>query len=391
MTDELKRWLPTAALAGAGFIFVTTELMPVGLLPDIAGDLERNEARTGLLVTLYAWVVALTSLPLTMVSARLNRKRLLLVLLGWFSLSHALAATADSFAGLMAARLMTALSHALFWSVAPPLVVRVAPPGQSTRALSFLAAGISLASVLGMPLGALVGQHLGWRSAMALVGVFGLGFAVVLALFLPPTSGSPNSPERKRVPFRPNPAVRRIYLLTALTVAGHFTAFTYMRPLLTTVGGFSPPTTALLLLLVGGAGLTGALLVPRFFDRRPETSLTAALSLLSLSLLAAPWAAAFPASAVILCLAWGASMGAGALMFQTTVIQKAPEAPDLANSLYSAIFNVGIGGGALLGNRLFNGFGVSSVTLGGAALVLAAALMALWTGERKRKRSGKRQ
>ena len=374
---HLKNWLPVLCLALAGFIFVTTELMPIGILPDLARDMNQSQATTGLLVTVYAWVVAITSLPLTLALGRVDRRTLLLAMLGVFIAGQWLAAAATSFAMLMGARVMTSLSHALFWSITPPLAVRVAPAGQPTRALSVVAAISSLASILGMPLGAVVSNVFGWRVVFVVIGLLALIIMIILAKYLPPSPGSSGSKTRQFKSVIHNRELRRIYALTALTVTGHFTAFTYMRPLLAQNGGFSPEVVAGLLLLLGLAGIVGNLTVSRQLGMHPKASLILPLASLSLCLLAAQWASASMAGAVGLCLAWGMSMGAATLVYQSTVIKAAPEAPDVANSIYSAIFNVGIGGGALAGNNIYNSFGVSAVTFGSAGLFIIAALISL--------------
>lgn len=374
---NFKNWLPVVCLALTAFIFVTTELMPIGVLPDLARDLNRSEAATGLLVTVYAWMVALTSLPLTLAVNRFNRRTLLLTVLGVFIVSQWLAAIAASFTFLMAARIVTALSHAIFWSITPPLAVRVAPPGQPTRALAVVAAIASLASILGMPLGAVISNHLGWRLVFAIIGALALVIMLILYKFLPPAPGTTGSKSSQLQHVLHNNDLLRIYALTALTVTGHFTAFTYMRPLLAQNGGFSPEAVAGLLLLLGTAGIIGNLIINKQFGMHPRASLITPLISLSLCLLAAHWASGTFPGAAVLCLAWGMSMGAASLVFQTTVIKVAPEAPDVANSIYSSIFNVGIGGGALAGNAIFNGYGVSAVTFGGAGFFILAALVSL--------------
>ncbi len=372
-----KTWLPALCLAVAGFIFVTTELMPIGLLPDIARDLDQSEARTGLLVTIYAWTVAAASLPLTLACARMDRRKLLLVLLSLFTAGQWLAAAAPNFACLLAARLLTALTHALFWSVTPPLAARVAPDGRTTQALALIAAMISLASVLGMPLGAMLGQRFSWRTTFAVIGVLSASFAVVLHRFLPAAPGAGRDlPGARPGPWR-HPVLRRVYLLTVLVVAGHFTALTYLRPILEHIGGFSPRGVLWLLLLLGGGGFIGNFFISRHFDRHQRSGLLISVTLVALSLVGIQAATAAFWSAATLCLVWGAAMSASAIVFQTTVIKNAPVAPDVANSVYSALFNVGIGGGAFFGNRLFESFGLGAVNYGGAVLVglaLAAAV-----------------
>lgn len=375
---NVKNWLPVICLAMAGFIFVTTELMPIGLLPDIARDLGKTEAYTGLLVTVYAWSVALTSLPLTMAVSRMNRRTLLLILLTGFTLSQWLAAVAHSFSLLLAARLMTSLCHALFWSIAPPLAVKVAPGDGTTKALGLLASITSLAAILGMPIGTIIGQHLGWRATFAIIGLMSLVFMVILYKFLPSTPGrQEHQTERDLMPWR-NPILLRVYILTALTVGGHFTAFTYMTPLLAHSGGFSPTAIALLLLTLGAAGILGNLIASRNLDLRPKASLMTSLPLLALCLLTAQAASSSTrrrGAAV-------SDLGGVNERHDSDVSDhghKKATVPDVANSLYSAIFNVGIGGGALMGNKIFNAYGVSAVNYGGAVFIIAAFIFAAAT------------
>ncbi|MDR0882749.1 MAG: MFS transporter [Candidatus Adiutrix sp.] len=379
--------MPVFCLSLAGFIFVTTELMPIGILPELAREFNQTEAFTGLLVTVYAWSVALLSLPLTMLTAGLNRRTLMLILLGAFTISQGLAAVAASFPLLMAVRLLTALCHSIFWSITPPLAVRVAPSDQPTQALIIIAAVTSLASILGMPLGSLISHSLGWRLVFLLIGLLALLIAVILFKFLPSTPGDDQPKGRVLRGLLSNQPLLIIYALTALTVSGHFTAFTYMRPLLAHNGGFQPSTVAALLLTLGCAGVLGNLIVNKFFFTRPRLSLVAALIILALALALANPASSFLAGAFGLCLVWGASLGAVCLVFQTNVLQKAAESQDVGNSIYSAIFNVGIGGGALMGNQVFNHLGVMAVTRAGAALVVAAVILALIAAQTKPARS----
>jgi len=381
---RIKQWLPVICLALVGFIFVTTELMPIGLLPDISVDFARPQAQVGLMVTVYAWLVALCSLPLTMVTARLNRKTLLLIILVGFAVSQILASLAENFPFLLGARLMTALCHAIFWSIAPPLAVRVAPVGGAPRALAVMAVITSLATILGMPLGAMIGHALGWRISFVLIGLASLGICGLLMLNLP--SSPAIGKARQGGGFRPfkNRPLMRVYILTALTVSGHFTAFTYISPFLTEVGGFRPETIAMYLLWLGGAGIIGNLSVSRFLEDRAAAAMTFSLSLLAASLFLAETAAVTPLGTALLFLTWGASMGASSLNFQTTVLKAADQHQDVANSLYSSIFNVGIGGGALWGSLIVRSFGVSAVTVGSGFMVLAALAVALgsrrWRG-----------
>ena len=148
-------------LAVAAFIFNTTEFIPVALLSDIAADFSMDVTSTGLIITIYAWAVSILSLPLMLLTSKLERKRLLLRLFVLFTLSHVLAAIAWNFTVLVIARLGIAISHAIFWSITSSLVVRLAPINKGSQAIGMLALGTSLAMVLGLPLGRVVGELLG--------------------------------------------------------------------------------------------------------------------------------------------------------------------------------------------------------------------------------------
>lgn len=164
-----RPWLPPVSLGFAAFIFVTTEMLPVGLLPDIAASMGKTEAATGILLTVYAWMVAVLSVPFTVLTGKLNRRSLVLLLLAVFITGNIFSALAGTFILLMGARICIAMAHAVFWSIATPLAARAAPEGGKARALSIVVTGSSLATVLGVPLGTLLGHYLGWRVAFAAV------------------------------------------------------------------------------------------------------------------------------------------------------------------------------------------------------------------------------
>ncbi len=381
--SRLRRdWLPVASLGLAAFIFVTTELLPVGLLPDIAAGLNRPEAQTGLLLTAYAWMVTITSLPLTLLSARFDRRKLLLILLGVFCAAHMLAALAWNFSALMAARIIIALAHALFWSIVTPLAGRVAPPGGQGRALGLIVSGVSLAAVLGMPLGTLVGHILGWRLAFAAVGLVALGTAVVLVRLLP-SLPSQNAGTMSDLPaLLRHKSLLRVYALTLITVTGHFTAFTYLTPFFLELGKFSAQTVVLLLLLLGGAGLPSSFWGSLWVDRKPRAAVLIPLALLVGCLILLPAATEHGfAPAALACLIWGAALPALTLALQTRVLQLAPNAADMAISIYSGTFNIGIGGGAALGSLVFAGLGIPAVAFVGAAFFALALALAAVTGK----------
>ena len=160
----LREWMPVIVLMCCTFVFNTSEFIPIGLLSDIAADFGITEARAGLLITVYAWVVALVSLPLMLAVARMECRRLMLGVLGLFIASLLLTGLSSSYAMLMASRIGVACAHAVFWSIVSPLAVRVAPKGAQSAALGLIITGTSIAMIVGLPLGRVIGLYVGWRT-----------------------------------------------------------------------------------------------------------------------------------------------------------------------------------------------------------------------------------
>lgn len=386
---DLKAWLPTLSLSFAAFIFVTSEFMPVGLLPDIARGLGRSEAYTGLMVTAYAWVVALLSLPLTVLSARLERRKLMLALLGVFVTGNVLSGLAPNFWLLVAARVCVALAHSVFWAIATPLAARTAPYGKRGRALGLIITGTSLATILGVPLGTMLGHAMGWR--LSFVAVAGVALLVMLAIWrLLPLLPSSNAGTLSSLPaLLRRPALLKVYLLTVLTVTGHFTAYTYITPFLLDVGGLAAPSVVLLLLFLGGAGVPGSWLGGKYAEGSPFKTQAAGLAGVAACLALLALASASFQAMLLLCLAWGMGMTVTTLVYQTRVLNLAPDAVDVAMAIYSGIFNLGIGGGALLGSLVSGDSHLRDVGYVGAGVVLLALLMALAMLLRARREAGK--
>ena len=306
--SKLTDWLPVVGLSCTAFIFVTTELLPVGLLPDIASTFARSEASTGILLTVYAWMVALMSLSLTVMSAGLNRRTLILSLLVLFAAGNFFASLSNSFPMLMAARCCIALCHAVFWSIATPLAARVAPREQKARALSLVVGGTSIAMVLGVPVGILLGHHLGWRSAFAVVGAAALLIFLLMSRLLPSLPSANTGSLRSLPRLLHNADLSKVYLLTLLTVIGHFILSTYFAPYMARMGGFSPGAVAGLLLVTGGSGVVGSAVGGRYADRFPRIMLPAPLCVMLVCLVLMPFVRAGITSAAVLCFFWGAAM-----------------------------------------------------------------------------------
>lgn len=335
-------------------------------------------SRTGLLMTIYAWAVTIFSLPLTMMTARFERRRLLIFLFILFIASHALAAVAWSFSSLLAARLGIAMAHSVFWAITIPLAVRLAPKGNKTKALSFIVTGSSLATVLGVPLGTVIGHHFGWRMTFALIGVIA---AIILLLLwrVLPTLTSQSSGNLKVVPaLLKRPSLQYIYLTLALVMTAHFTASTYISPYLQEVGGKSNNVVVMLLFIIGLAGILGGVLFARYAGRHSSPMLLMSLLGLMLSLALLYFSVMHWWALIPLAIVWGMVITLIAMLLQSKVLEKAPDAPDIGIAIFSGVFNIGIGGGALLGGQMIEQVGLANIAYVGAVLMLVAMLGFFW-------------
>lgn len=372
-------WLRVLLLSIAAFIFNTTEFAPVGLLSDIGASFQMDSERVGIMLTIYAWCVALLSLPLMLVTGKMERRSLLAVLLLIFTASHVLSAFAWSFNSLLWSRFGIAITHAIFWSINASLAIRIAPPGKRTQALSMIATGTALALVLGVPIGRLIGQFMGWRATFGLIGLSSLALMIALIYALPRLP-SENAGSLKSVPmlFR-RPALVCIYLLVVVVVTSHYTAYSYIEPFMTTVANQDGGFTTLLLLLFGLAGLLGSTLFSSLGTRFASHLLIGAISLLTLCMGLLLLAASHKIEMTLLCIIWGMSIMIINLSLQVSVLSLAPDATDVAMSMMSGIYNIGIGAGALAGGKISGFIGLAWIGYTGAAIGLLALAWCFWS------------
>lgn len=362
-------------LSGGTFLYTVAEALPIGLLLPMAADLEVSPSQVGMLVTVYGAVVVVASVPLTAAARRVRRRLLLSVLLAGFIAGNAVTAFAGSFELMLAARMATAGTHALFWAVVVPVAAGLFRPGLRGRVVAVVFAGGTLALALGVPAGTWLGEHAGWKASFLAVAGFGAAVLLAVASLLPSAP-----PDQGHAVRGATPDARRFWLLVAVAVlatAGAIAAYAYVALFVTEVSGFAAASVGAVLLARGLASVLGVLAVGAVVDRGPWGVLVATVALQAAALFGLYAAGHRPAVAVALIALAGSAFVAFTASLGGLVLQVAPGRSDLASATVSAAVNVGITAGAFLGGLALPVHGVRSTVLIGALLGALALAMAL--------------
>ncbi|WP_072805764.1 MFS transporter [Rhodococcoides yunnanense] len=373
--------LRLAVLAAAAFVYVTAETLPIGLLPEISADMGVSESSVGLLLTFYAYGVAIMTMPLITVVRRWPRRRVVVVTVAALAISQLLSAVAIGYPMLVLARMICAATHGVFWAVAAPVAASLVAPGKQGKAIATVYAGTSLALVAGNPLSAAVGQWLGWRTAAASIGVISALIASTLFFVLPAMKTAPVRTSRGAVLDRP---LVLICVATFLAVLGHFVAYTYFSLLVDRGLGSMGTTLTAMLLLYGLCGVVGIWVVGKTFDRWPRRSTIAALSVVTAALLIL-WTAlqAAPGSLAVLSVLaiglWGLAFTTVPVCLQSSVLNTPRADPDRASAVYVVSFQLAIASGALVGGVVIDRGSIAAVTFLAVVLVAAALVVVLLT------------
>lgn len=384
--------LALIALAISAFGIGTTEFVIMGLLPDVAGSFGVSIPTAGLLISGYALGVVVGAPVLTAAATRIPRKTVLLWLMVLFIAGNLLSALAPSYGLLMAGRIVAALSHGAFFGIGAVVAADLVAPERRASAIALMFTGLTVANVLGVPMGTLLGQSFGWRSTFWVVSALGL-ISLLAILFLVPRQ--PLVPggglRRELAAFRD----RQVWLalgMTALGFGGVFASFTYVAPMMTDLAGFSEGSLTLLLVTFGVGLVIGNVVGGKLADRSLMPSLYAMLAALTLILLAFSVTVHSQIGSVITLFLLGAVGFATVPPFQTRVLQKAAGAPTLASAANIGAFNLGNALGAwLAGMTITAGLGYTAPNLVGAGLAFGGLLIALIAGgleRRDRTRAG---
>jgi len=383
--------LPLLALAIAAFGIGTTEFVIMGLLPNVARDLGVSIPAAGMLVSGYALGVTIGAPILAIVTAKMPRKKALMSLIGVFIVGNLLCAIAPGYWVLMAARIVTAFCHGAFFGIGSVVAADLVAPNRRAQAIALMFTGLTLANVLGVPLGTALGQAAGWRATFWVVTLIGLLAAGALAVCLPKHIEMRESSILREFNVLKNPQVLMVLGISVLASASLFSVFTYITPILEDVTGLAPHAVTGVLLLFGLGLTVGNTLGGKLADWRLLRSLLAffVAIVVVLTIFAATMHAAIPAMitifaatmhaaipAMITIFVWGMLAFAIVPPLQMLIVNRASDAPNLASTLNQGAFNLGNATGAWFGGMAI-GAGAPLFTLPWIGVLLACCAFGL--------------
>ncbi|MDQ0994275.1 MFS transporter [Streptomyces sp. V3I7] len=382
-------------LAAGTFLMGTTEFVIAGLLPEMASDLHVSVSHAGLLITAFAVGMIIGGPTMAMATLRLPQRRTLVLALAVFALGHVVAALSTSFTVVLAARVVTALATGAFWAVGFVIATAAAGPGQSTRAVSVMMGGLTLANVVGVPIGSYVGQFTGWRGPFWALAVLAALAAVFVGRVVPRTERRAAVSVRAEVQ-----ALRQGRLWLALTAAvlimgGVLATYTYITPLLTDRAGIAESAVPLVLIAFGIGALGGNTIGGRLGDRRPMVTTIAAAAATAVTLLLLIPLSSSPVAAVVLVFLMALTGFTVNPVVTSLAVRFAGDAPTLTSALTTSAYNTGIAAGsAIAGHALDSSLGLTGPALVGAvstALTLLPLIALAVSGAARRTRIVTRQ
>ena len=375
-----RQWLPLIALVICVFIVNMSEFVPIGLLTDIATDFSISESSAGLLISMYAWAVAILSLPIMLALRKMEYRRMLLMCIALFVIFQVMSGLSTSYWMLMVARIGVAVAHSIFWSIATPLAVRIVPAHLQKLAISAVATGTSVAMIVGLPLGRIIGLALGWRMTFVVIAIVSIMALALLVLVFPKLENPGTFTLRKLPDLFRNKVLVGIYVMLAIYVTGYYTGYSYIEPFMYQVAGMSDIMVTVVLTVFGLAGIVGSILFTKFYDRtRFRFMMTALLGAATCLLLLRPSVLSLT-TVILVCAFWGLFATSFNVTFQNEALRVSPsDASAISMALFSGIFNVGIAMGSIIGGWVTDGPGVGNIGYIGAAFVIVAiAITALY-------------
>ena len=378
--------LPLIALAVAAFGIGTTEFVIMGLLPDVARDLSVSIPAAGMLVSAYALGVTIGAPIVAIAIANVPRKQALMRLIGIFIVGNLLCALAPNYSILMAARIVTAFCHGAFFGIGSVVAAGLVAPNRRAQAIALMFTGLTLANVLGVPLGTALGQIAGWRTTFWAVTAIGILAAAALQVCLPAKIEMQKASLVHEFGVLKNPQVLMVLGMSVLASASLFAVFTYITPILEDVTGFSPHEVTFVLLLFGLGLTVGSTLGGKLADWKLMRSLLTFLAMIAVVLAVFSLTMHDPIAAMATIFVWGILAFAIVPPLQMLIVNRASEAPNLASTLNQGAFNLGNAGGAWIGGVAISaGAPLTALPWVGVATAFAALALTLVSAQIERR------
>ena len=330
-----------------------------------------------MLISVYAWAVMILSLPLMLLVSKMEMKRLMLWLVGLFAVFQFMSFLSSSYAMLMLSRIGVACTHAVFWSVISPIAVRIVPDRYRSVALSMVVTGSSVAMILGMPLGRIIGLHVGWRITFLSIGIFSALTLVYMAFRLPRVPSRGGFSPRKLPALLRQKGVVGLYIFTLLISTSYYVGYSYIEPFMKQVAGMRDSLVTTTLMIYGGAGFLGSIAFSRYYNRNRKRFISVIVAIMSVCLLLLAPISGSWLTLIAVCALWGLAATAYNVAMQSNIILiTTPESTSVAMSIFSGIFNLGIGSGAFFGGIICSQASIAYIGYAGALLGLTG--LAYW-------------
>lgn len=381
MTTTLRSWLGVSAITASLFVFLTTELMPVGILTPLSTSLRISVGVAGLMVTFYGVSAGLGVPFIVAWTRRVNRRVLLSVLLAIMTLGNLVTSVAPNFPVLLTTRLIMGFANGVFWAIGVNMAMRLVPERHASRAAAVVMSGISIATVVGIPLGTFLESLTSWRTTFLIWSGLGALVFIAVAVIVPslPAQNAVSVREVFTLPVR-NIRLRMVMITIVLFVLGQFGAYTFVRPFLEHSSSASSGYITGLLMIYGAGGAAGNFIAGHTAKRNLRTTFMVATTGLVVSLLLLLTVGHGKVAPVFLLILWGLSFGAWQLSQVNMTLNAASDTFEAAMSLNTMAYNTSIALGALFGGLFANSFGVTSVLVFGVVLTGASLLLMLGTG-----------
>ncbi|SDF59723.1 MFS transporter, DHA1 family, arabinose polymer transporter [Fontibacillus panacisegetis] len=375
------------SLTVAAFAIGMTEFVIMGILPNVAEDLHVSIPSAGQLITAYAMGVAIGAPILTILTQRIPQKRLLCLLMVLFILGNGVSVIAPNYGVLMVARILTSLTHGTFFGVGAVIAASLVRPDKRAGAVSIMMAGLTIANIIGVPLGTFIGQHMGWRASFGAIAIMGVIALIGIALFIPQIKQDEPISLATQVRSLLRPKLLLFLLIGALGNTSLFAVFTYIAPLLQQITGFAEHSVTWILIIFGFGVTIGNIIGGKLADWKLMPSLIGLYLLICILLAIFTFSIQSPVAAVITIFLWGAASFGVMPGLQIRIMSLAKSAPALASTSSHSAGNLGNAAGAFIGGVVITHVGLSSLPWVGSIIVALGLVLLVLSFVQERKQA----